>query len=73
MHSTINITFNFFSFSPEFIDKILDPDLEAWARKLNDLWKKLGRKTSTQVQTQPDRYSLLYLPNPVIVPGGRFR
>ena len=26
-----------------------------------------------EVKESPDRYSLLYLPYPVIVPGGRFR
>lgn len=26
-----------------------------------------------EVKTQPDRYSLIYVPNPLIVPGGRFR
>ena len=33
----------------------------------------LGRKIKTEVADNPDQYSLIYLPNPVIVPGGRFR
>jgi alpha,alpha-trehalase len=33
----------------------------------------LCRKISSEVEKNPEKYSLLYLPHPVIVPGGRFR
>ncbi|XP_063799554.1 trehalase [Pseudophryne corroboree] len=59
--------------SPEFLSRIADSDLRSWATDLNDLWKSLGRKISEDVKVQPDRYSQIYVPNPVIVPGGRFR
>ncbi|XP_042218220.1 trehalase-like isoform X2 [Homarus americanus] len=58
---------------PEFLKKVVDPALEEWGLKLNGLWKQLGRKISEDVQLEPDRYSQIYVPNPVIVPGGRFR
>ena len=44
-----------------------------FAQDLNSRWKILCRKIKTEVKESPDRYSLLYLPYPVIVPGGRFR
>ena len=36
-------------------------------------WKDLGRKIKSDVKDHPERYSLHYLPEPFIVPGGRFR
>lgn len=41
--------------------------------KLNDLWKLLGRRVSKTVFDNQEKFSLVYLPNPVVVPGGRFR
>nr|XP_053639627.1 trehalase-like isoform X1 [Cherax quadricarinatus] len=59
--------------NPEFLNKVQDPELEEWAKNLNELWKKLGRKISQEVKQEPERYSQIFVPNPVIVPGGRFR
>ncbi|KAM4703718.1 trehalase [Rhinophrynus dorsalis] len=59
--------------SPELLHHIANPDLRRWASELNVLWKSLGRKISDTVRDQPDSYSQIYVPNPVIVPGGRFR
>ncbi|XP_065351304.1 trehalase isoform X2 [Cloeon dipterum] len=59
--------------TPKFLDSVVDPDLKAWGAKLNDLWKFLGRKIKDDVKTHPEQYSIIYVPNPVIVPGGRFR
>lgn len=59
--------------NPEFLDKVVDPELEHWGRKLNELWKDLGRKISDDVERNPEKYSQIFVPNPVIVPGGRFR
>lgn len=33
----------------------------------------ISLQVNPDVQTSPWRYSLIYVPNPVIVPGGRFR
>ena len=52
---------------------ISDPDYRQFARELNATWKILGRKMSPLVAANPDRYTLIPLPNPVVVPGGRFR
>ncbi|CAJ0933589.1 unnamed protein product, partial [Ranitomeya imitator] len=57
---------------PQFLNHITDSKLRSWAADLHDLWKFLGRKISLNVKNQPDRHSQIYVPNPVIVPGGRF-
>ena len=44
-----------------------------WALAVHALWKELGRRTSPNIATQPERHSLLPLPHPTVVPGGRFR
>ncbi|XP_060107621.1 trehalase [Heteronotia binoei] len=59
--------------SPELLGRISDQRLRSWAQALNAKWKVLGRKIKADVQTRPDRYSLIYVPNPLVVPGGRFR
>lgn len=59
--------------NPDVIDRIRDPNLKDFASKLNGLWKKLGRKISDEARKKPERSSLILVPNPFIVPGGRFR
>lgn len=59
--------------NPEIIGRIKDPYLRDFASKLNGLWKKLGRKISDEARKNPERSSLILVPNPFIVPGGRFR
>ncbi|NP_001075759.1 trehalase precursor [Oryctolagus cuniculus] len=58
--------------SPQFLQKISDPKLRAWAEQLHLLWKKLGKKIKPEVLSQPERFSLIYSQHPFIVPGGRF-
>nr|AUX15124.1 membrane-bound trehalase [Sogatella furcifera] len=58
---------------PAFLEKVADPELRQWGSQLNLLWKFLGRKMKDDVKTNSDRYSIIYVPHPVIVPGGRFR
>ncbi|XP_048120427.1 trehalase isoform X4 [Alosa alosa] len=58
---------------PQFLSKIKDPKLYNWAVDLHRLWKSLGRKITMDVKDHPELYSQIYTPNPVIVPGGRFR
>ncbi|KRG00297.1 uncharacterized protein Dwil_GK23271, isoform C [Drosophila willistoni] len=57
---------------PAFVDQITDPDLKQWGIDLNNIWKQLGRKMKDDVKNNPDYYSIIYVPNPVIIPGGRF-
>ncbi|XP_033234086.1 uncharacterized protein [Drosophila pseudoobscura] len=57
---------------PPFINRIADPDLRKFAVDLNGLWKVLGRRMKDEVKENPEKHSIVYVPNPVIVPGGRF-
>ena len=59
--------------NPEFIDRIKDANLKDFASKLDELWKKLGRKISDEARQNPARSSLILVKNPFVVPGGRFR
>ncbi|XP_044766321.1 trehalase-like isoform X2 [Coccinella septempunctata] len=58
---------------PKFASKIKDVELQGFALELNKIWKKLGRKMKDEVKKNKDLYSIIWVPNPVIVPGGRFR
>lgn len=58
---------------PKFVEKIKDPDFKKWALGLNNIWKDLGRKIKDEVKASKDLYSIIWVDNPVIVPGGRFR
>uniref|UniRef100_T1HKP0 Trehalase n=2 Tax=Rhodnius prolixus TaxID=13249 RepID=T1HKP0_RHOPR len=58
---------------PRFLEKIEDKALKQWAEDLHNLWKLLGRKMKADVYANPKLYSIIPVPNPVIVPGGRFR
>ncbi|CAJ0939296.1 unnamed protein product, partial [Mesorhabditis belari] len=59
--------------NPPNFQKIHDPDLRKFANDLNDVWKTLCRQMKDEVKNEPDRFSLLYVPNQFIIPGGRFR
>ena len=39
---------------------------------LNDLWLQLGRQIVSTVRDYPQRFTLLWQPHGMIVPGGRF-
>lgn len=58
--------------APQFLNKIKDITLRAWASALNNFWANLGRKMKQDVYDNPLHYSFIPVPNPVIVPGGRF-
>ncbi|KAH1030103.1 hypothetical protein HUJ05_003228 [Dendroctonus ponderosae] len=58
---------------PKFLDNIQDRDFQRWAKKLNHIWTTLGRKMKDEVKSHQEHYSIIWIPNPVIVPGGRFR
>ncbi|XP_015742880.1 trehalase isoform X2 [Python bivittatus] len=55
------------------LKRISDEKLRSWAQTLNAKWKQLGRRVNPDVQVTPWRYSVIYVPHPLIVPGGRFR
>lgn len=56
-----------FTTNPKFIKKIASKTYKSWAYDLNKLWKKLGRKQVPDVAKNSDRYSIIPLPNPVII------
>ncbi|GMY30598.1 probable trehalase [Fagus crenata] len=63
-------------FVPEpegFLPKVENPEVRAWALEVHALWKNLSRKVSDQVQKRPELHSMLPLPEPVMIPGSRFR
>ncbi|XP_029341666.1 trehalase-like [Acyrthosiphon pisum] len=59
--------------NPKMFDSIKDNDLKCWAYGLNNKWLDLGRKIKNDVRLKPSNYSLIYVPHPFIIPGGRFR
>lgn len=58
---------------PKYLHRIKDPEFKEWGLYLNKVWKDLGRKMKDDVKQNQDLYSIIWVPNPVIVPGGRFR
>jgi len=58
---------------PTFIDSIKDGTFKRFAEDVNLEWKSLGRVIKDDVRLHPDLYSLIYVPHPIIIPGGRFR
>lgn len=59
--------------TPNYIKNIGDDAFKKWAHDLNKIWKELGRKMKDEVEHSKELYSIIWIPNPVIVPGGRFR
>ncbi|EDW01082.1 trehalase [Drosophila grimshawi] len=57
---------------PAFLCNIKDPQLKRFGSVLNRIWKQLGRTIKNCVRTSPLLYSLVYVPNPLIVPGPNF-
>uniref|UniRef100_A0A915J566 Trehalase n=1 Tax=Romanomermis culicivorax TaxID=13658 RepID=A0A915J566_ROMCU len=54
-----------------FIDEYFHPPSRAY--EINKLWLQLCKEVNSSVALYPDRYSMLYVPYPFIIPGGRFR
>jgi alpha,alpha-trehalase len=59
--------------NPKFLSGINDTNLRTFASELNAFWKVLGRNIKKDVKIRPEMYSMIYVDNPVVVPGGRFR
>ena len=56
--------------NPEFIAKLKKPQLRGLAKRINRLWKELSRKIKEDVKHNPSLYSIIYVPNGFVVPGG---
>ncbi|XP_020247179.1 probable trehalase [Asparagus officinalis] len=63
-------------FVPEpegFLPKVKNEKVRGWALGVHSLWKNLSRRVSDGVIEDPDLHTLLPLPEPMVVPGSRFR
>jgi alpha,alpha-trehalase len=63
-------------FVPEpegFLPKVENKEVRAWALEVHALWKNLSRRVSDRVQERPELHTLLPLPEPMVIPGSRFR
>eukprot|EP00095_Tigriopus_kingsejongensis_P006740 maker-scaffold658_size117954-snap-gene-0.43 protein:Tk06740 transcript:maker-scaffold658_size117954-snap-gene-0.43-mRNA-1 annotation:"hypothetical protein DAPPUDRAFT_314347" len=58
---------------PKFISKLNNAELRGLAVRINALWKDLSRRIKDDVKEHPQFYSMIYVPNGFVVPGGRFR
>lgn len=58
---------------PTFLNDIKDSEIKQFAKNIVAIWPHLGRKVRPEVQANQDQYSLVYVENGLIVPGGRFR
>nr|CAD7392221.1 unnamed protein product [Timema cristinae] len=58
---------------PKFLLRILNRDFRSWASDLNALWKNLSRKMDDDVRQNQEQYSIIYVPDGFVIPGGRFR
>ncbi|XP_046572734.1 trehalase-like isoform X2 [Haliotis rubra] len=59
--------------NPAFLADVKDNNLKQFGKSLCGIWEQLGRKIKNDVRDNQERYSLLYVENPFIIPGGRFR
>ncbi|CAH0564141.1 unnamed protein product [Brassicogethes aeneus] len=62
-----------FKACPKFLDGITDKDMKEFAQDLVAIWPKLARRVKSDVFKHPDKYTLVPVPNPFIIPGGRFK
>ncbi|KAK0423623.1 hypothetical protein QR680_008240 [Steinernema hermaphroditum] len=53
--------------------KIEDYHLRRWALHLHRIWRDLCRRVKEDVRDHQELFSLLYVPHPFVIPGGRFR
>ncbi|CAJ0578277.1 unnamed protein product, partial [Mesorhabditis spiculigera] len=53
--------------------RIKNYEQRRWALHLHRTWRDLCRRVRDEVRLQPELNSLLYVPYPFIIPGGRFR
>ncbi|VDM43237.1 unnamed protein product [Toxocara canis] len=58
---------------PSSFLKIEDYHLRRWALHLHRIWRDLCRRVKDDVRQHQELYSLLYVPHPFVIPGGRFR
>ena len=57
---------------PEFIATLRKPALRNLAKRIARLWRDLSRKIKEDVKDNSSLYSIIYVPNGFVVPGGEF-
>ncbi|XP_075230826.1 trehalase-like isoform X3 [Lycorma delicatula] len=57
---------------PNITKRISSEAYKKWVLHLNTMWRVLARKVKKEVKENPNMFSLLYVPNGFIIPGGRF-
>ena len=55
---------------PEFIATLRKPALRNLAKRIARLWRDLSRKIKEDVKDNSSLYSIIYVPNGFVVPGG---
>lgn len=54
---------------PGFLPQLQDARLRSWALQLHRLWPMLHRRMRPDVDTHPERHSMISLPHPFFMPG----
>jgi len=55
--------------SPSFLRNISNSDLRKFAKEINGLWPVLSKRASNSTRDNPEKHTLLYQKNTIIVPG----
>ncbi|VDK45633.1 unnamed protein product [Anisakis simplex] len=58
---------------PPNLRRVKDTKLRSLAKRLNGIWKFLGREFDDKVREKPEIFPVLPVPNPFVVPGGFFQ
>ncbi|XP_058797817.1 trehalase-like [Phymastichus coffea] len=73
MNELENATLPDWNPKPELLEWVRDPLYREWVADLNEIWKGLAKRMTTNVRDNPKRHSLIYVNNTFIIPGGRFK
>nr|AII81931.1 trehalase [Blattella germanica] len=58
---------------PSVLQQVVDSNYRRWVLDLNEIWKNLTRRMQDSIKEHPERHSIIYVPNPFVIPGGRFK
>ncbi|XP_045472128.1 trehalase-like [Harmonia axyridis] len=59
--------------NPSFLENIVNEEYREFGCAMHKLWAELGRKMTAKTEKDINSTSLVWVPNHLIVPGGRFR
>eukprot|EP00897_Mesotaenium_endlicherianum_P003011 jgi/Mesen1/2738/ME000169S01921 len=51
----------------------VEGEARAWALAVHQIWLQLCRQVAASVESDPEKHSLIKLPNAMMIPGARFR